>query len=91
MPIKSSPPRIFGVLRVVESEICFLDETGVFDELSDQTSLFISRDECYTAARKVSGLVVSIGWKVAILSGLRHPIWDEQRAAAEATGIRVVA
>lgn len=82
MPVQSSVPKLFAALRVVESEICFLDEGGAFDALGPSTLLFVSRDECYKAAREVRALVVAIGYVAADSAGLEHPIWEAQRVAA---------
>lgn len=87
--MKTATPRIFAAMRVVDSRICFLDLDDSFAELSDRTVLFDSRDECYQDARKVQGLVVSIGWRIAQAHGVSNPIWDMQRAAEDA-GLTVV-
>lgn len=84
MQMQSTNPRLFAVMRVVDSEICFLDADRAWGELSEHTMVWDSRDECYKAAREVQGLVVSIGYVLADRHGLKHAIWDQQRARAEA-------
>lgn len=81
MVMRHSTPRLFAVMRVVDSTICFLDGDNSLGELCEHTIVFDSRDECYTEARKCSGLVVAIGYKLADCYGLQHPTWDAQRAA----------
>lgn len=83
MPMKNATPRIFAVLRVVESKICFLDLDDAFAELNDRTVLYDSRDECYTDARKCQGLVCSIGWRMAQAHGVKNAIWDMQRESED--------
>lgn len=81
MVMRHGTPRLFAVMRVVDSTICFLDADNSLGELSAHTVVFDSRDECYTEARKVSGLVCAIGYKLADAFGVSHPTWEAQRAA----------
>lgn len=81
MPMKHATPRIFAVLRVVDSEISFMDNSDCFGPFDKATCLFDSRDEAYQDARKVQGLVVQIGWRLAEFYGVQNAIWDMQRAA----------
>lgn len=86
MPMLHTAPRVFAVLRVCDSEICFIDQSGSYAPLTEETMLFDSREDAYQTGRKSSGLVVAIGWKLAELFELPdNPLWAAQRAAESNT------
>lgn len=67
---KRREPGFWGVVRIIEGDICFLDDTGAYQELCQDTHPWFSRNEAYTAAREFKGLVCYIPHRLLLAYGL---------------------
>lgn len=67
---KHREPGFWGVARIVEGDLCFLDDSGCFQELCVDTHAWFSRNEAYTAAREYRGLVCYVPHRLLLSYGL---------------------
>lgn len=67
--------RIYGVLRVVDGELCWLDTDGAFGPLCDDSFFAQRRNDAFDAAQKVRGLVCTIDPVLAKAYALSSYVW----------------
>lgn len=76
--------KVWGIMRVVDGELCFLDRDGCFGPLSDHSEMHVSRNDAFTAAQSVRGLLCQITKELALGYALTSSTWEHNQAVATA-------
>lgn len=67
--------KLYGVLRIVDGELCFLSSDTSYEPLCDDTAIYQSRNDAYGVAQHYRGLVCEIAPELAQAYALSSPHW----------------